>query len=87
MPDIITPYFNAWKGLIVDSQGLYHPKNNYSKNIWVRFLDSTGLSIGKYKLINCFPITFPAYDLNYTDERVQTINIGFSVDRVEYQVI
>ena len=87
MPDIITPYFAAWKELIVDKQGLYHPKTNYAKNIWVRFLDSTGVAIGKYKLIGAFPTTFPSYDLNYTEEKVTTINIGFSVDKVEYQAI
>lgn len=87
MPDIVTPYFNAWKELIVDKQGLYHPKANYAKDIWIRFLDSTGLSIGKYRLIGAFPITFPSYSLNYRDEDVTKIKIGFSVDRVEYQSI
>jgi hypothetical protein len=87
MPDIVTPYLNAWKELIVDTQGLYHPKSNYAKNIYIRFLDSTGLSIGKYKLIGAFPTKFPEYSLNYTDEKVTTIKVGFSVDKVEYQGI
>lgn len=87
MPDIVTPYFNAWKGLIVDKRGLYQVKSNYAKAIWIRFLDSTGLAVGKYKLTGAFPITFPAYDLNYNDDKVTTVNVEFSVDNVEYQAI
>jgi hypothetical protein len=87
MPDIVTPYFNAWKELIVDAQGLYHPKNEYAKVIYVRFVDSTGLAVGKFKLIGAFPIDFPTYSLNYDDNKIIPIKVGFSVDKVEYQAI
>jgi hypothetical protein len=87
MPDIVTPYFKAWKELIVDKNGLYQVKQKYAKDIWVRYLDSTGLAVGKYRLIRAFPVTFPAYDLNYDDNKVLSVNIEFSVDNVEYQSI
>ena len=87
MPDIVTPYFNSWKELIVDKKGLYQVKSKYAKSIAIRFLDSTGLAVGKYKLTGCFPTTFPAYSLNYNEEKVTTVDIDFSVDKVEYQAI
>jgi len=85
MPDIISPYFNAWKNLIVDASGLYQPKANYQKDIYIRFLDSTGLAVGRYKLKGCFPIKFPAYRLNYGSNEVLKVEVQFRTDRIEYE--
>jgi hypothetical protein len=86
MPDGVSAYFNAWKNLIVDKQGLFHPKNDYQRTIFVRFIDSTGIAFGQYKFIGCFPTLFPKYtDLNYESNTVTKIQVAFTVDKIEYQ--
>lgn len=85
-PDVVSLYFNQWKKLMIDEKGLYKPKSSYQKNIYVRFIDSTSLALNKYKLIGAFPLNFPSYDLNYTDSRVTTYKIEFSVDRIETEI-
>jgi len=85
MPDFISSYFYAWKKLMVDDRGLYKPKRNYQKNIYVRFLDSTGIAINRYKLVGCFPLKFPAYDLDYENNAVTKFSVVFSVDKIEIQ--
>lgn len=85
MPDFISSYFYAWKKLMVDDDGLYKPKNDYQKNVYIRFLDSTGLAINRYKLIGCFPTTFPAYDLDYNNNEVTKFSVTLSVDKIEIQ--
>ena len=85
MPDVVAPYFNSWKKLIIDEKGLYYPKSNYQKNIYVRFLDSTSIAVGRYKLIGTFPTTFPSYSLNYEKDAVTTVTVKFTVDKIEYE--
>jgi len=88
MPDAVSAYFNAWKNLMIDKQGLFHPKNDYQKTLIIRFLDSTGVAVGKYKLIGCFPVTFPKYtNLSYEENSVTKIVIEFQVDKIEYSWI
>ena len=85
MPDFISSYFNSWKKLILDKDGLYQPKNVYQKSIYIRFLDSTGIAINKYKLTGCFPLKFPSYELNYDNEEVTKFTVTFAVDQIEIQ--
>ena len=84
MPDIVSPYFNAWKNLIIGPDGLYNPKSKYQKTIYIRFIDSTGLAIGQYKLKGCFPVKFPAYNLSYGSNEVVKVEVQFKVDKIEY---
>jgi len=85
MPDAVSAYINAWKDLIVDKQGLFQVKAKYQKDIYVRFLDSTGIAVGRYKLIGCFPTKFPEYNLNYQNEELTQVKVEFTVDKIEYQ--
>lgn len=85
MPDFITSYFESWKKLIVDADGLYQPKNKYQKPIYIRFLDSTGLAINRYKLIGAFPLKFPSYDLDYENNEVTKFTVTFAFDKIERQ--
>jgi hypothetical protein len=71
---------------MVDDQGLFYPKNNYQKTMYIRFIDQIGVALGQYKLIGCFPITFPSYDLNYEREEITKVKIEFSVDKIEYSI-
>lgn len=85
MPDAVSAYINAWKKLIVGSDGLFNPKSKYQKDIYVRFIDSTGIALGRYKLIGCFPVIYPKYDLNYENDAITTVVVEFAVDKVEYE--
>ena len=85
MPDAVSAYINAWKDLIVDKQGLFKPKASYQKTLYVRFIDQTGIAMGRYKLIGCFPVKFPVYNLNYTNEELTTVAVEFAVDKIEYE--
>lgn len=84
MPDAVSAYFKAWKNLIISSTGLYSPKNKYAKTIMVRFTDVTGITLGQYKFIGCFPVTFPSYDLSYKNNEVTMVDVEFMVDQIEY---
>ena len=83
-PDFLTDYITSWKSLIVDSSGLFQPKSNYQKNIYVRFLDTDGGVLGQYKLIGCFPMTYPSYNLDYGSNKITNYFVEFAVDKIEY---
>lgn len=85
MPDVVSMYFYAWKKLIMDADGLYNVKSKYQKTIYIRFLDSTGISIQRYKLTGCFPVSFPKYMLDYERSGVERVNIEFMVDKIEME--
>jgi hypothetical protein len=85
MPDFISGYFYSWKNLIVDDTGLYFPKNKYQKNVYVRFLDSTGLAINRYKLTGCFPVKFPSYNMDYKNNDVTQFDVTLAVDKIEIE--
>jgi len=87
-PDAVSAYFNSWKKLIVDDQGLFQPKSKYQKTLYIRFLDSSGIAFGRYKLIGVFPTRFPVYQqLDYNENSVTKILIGFTVDKIEYNFL
>ena len=86
MPDIVSAYFNAWKNLIISTDGLYQVKANYQRTIRIRFLDITGIAVGEYRLIGAFPIVFPSYNLSYESNDVTKVDIVFEVDRIEYDI-
>jgi len=85
MPDAVSAYINTWKGLIVGNNGEFQLKSKYAKTIYVRFIDSTGVALGRYKLIGCFPVVYPKYDLNYENNDLTTVVIEFAVDKIEYE--
>jgi hypothetical protein len=85
MPDFISGYFYGWKKLMIDKNNLYVPKNKYQKNIYVRFLDATGLTINRYKLTGCFPVKFPGYNLNYEQDAVTIFDVELAVDKIEIE--
>ena len=83
-PDLVAPYFYAWRQLMVDNTGLFQPKSNYQKNIYIRFLDTDGTASGQYKCVGCFPTTFPQYNLDYGSNKIVQIEPIFNVDKIEY---
>lgn len=85
-PDAVSTYINEWKKLMVDPvTGLFLPKSSYQKTIYIRFLYSEGLAIGRYKFIGCFPRIFPRYSMDYDNDLITTTQVTFAVDKVEYE--
>lgn len=84
MPDAVSAYFKAWKDLIISPTGLYAPKMEYQKTIMIRFTDTTGITLGQYKFLGCFPVSFPSYELSYDSNEVTKVDVDFKVDRIEY---
>jgi hypothetical protein len=84
-PDFISSYFYAWKDLMVSRDGLYQPKNKYQKPVYIRFLDSTGVAINRYRLTGCFPLQFPSYNLDYDNNTVTKFSVTLAIDRIEIQ--
>jgi hypothetical protein len=81
-PDIISDYFSKWKALMVNHRGLFYPKNNYKKDIYVIELDRSSIPGAIFKLSGCFPLTFPDRKLGQ-EERVAQFEVTFNVDSVE----
>lgn len=84
-PDFISGYFYTWKKLMVDGTGLYQVKSKYQKNVYVRYLDDTGLTINRYKLMGCFPIKLPSYSSDYNNNDVVKFDITLAVDKIEIE--
>ena len=83
-PNILGDYLDTWKSLMVGSDGLFFPKSNYQANIYVNFLNPMGVVTNRFKMIGCFPTTFPIYYLDYKTSKLATVRIIFSVDKIEY---
>jgi hypothetical protein len=83
-PDLVVPYFNNWKTLMVDASGLFQPKNSYQANIYIRLFNREGNITEHYKCIGCFPTTFPQYQLDYNKNDMTMLTVVFTVDKIEY---
>lgn len=86
IPDIVSAYFLGWRKLIMNDQGLYYPKMNYAKTIYVQMYDRDGSVSAKYKLTGVFPKTYPKVDLDYSTDDIHKFNIEFHVDRVYKEI-
>ena len=83
-PNVLVDYFDSWKDLMVGNDGLFFPKTNYMKNMYLRLLDRDGTITGQYKLIGCFPTGFPYYQLDYGTNGLAKVPMVFAVDKIEY---
>ena len=84
-PNVLSDYLNAWKLLIVDSNGLFSVKSVYQKSIYVNFLNTSSQISGFLKCIGCFPKIFPVYQLDYRSGKHSTVLVTFSIDNIEYK--
>jgi hypothetical protein len=83
VPDLVTTYFTQWHKSIISFSGIYAPKVEYAKTMYLIFSDTTGLPINRYKFINVWPLSMPKYTLDYKSNEVTTIDIELSVDMIE----
>ena len=83
VPDVVSPYFQAWKNLIVTSTGEYKPKNNYAQSVYIYFYDKGGMITGSYTLKGVFPKTFPSFKPDYKGSNLIVYRITFNVDQID----
>lgn len=76
-------YFMEWRYLVVNRDGLYSPKNNYVRDVYVEMFSQVGNAIGRYRLRRCFPTKLPEQNLDQAVEDVVRHTIELSVDEVE----
>ena len=77
-------YFKDWKDLIVSQRGAYYfAKSNYVFACYCMLYARDYSDALKYKLINCFPKTFPAYTLDYNSNNFVKFDIELVVDAIE----
>jgi hypothetical protein len=82
VPDVVSVYFNTWKNLIIDKEGFYHPSSEYKKSIYILLFSREGIPVNVITLKGAFPITFPAYSLDYKAEDNVVFDIEFRIDSV-----
>jgi hypothetical protein len=69
---------------MLSSTGLFSVKSAYQANIYIRFLDTDGQISGQYKMIGCWPQTFPLFGLDYKNSLITEVQVTFNVDKIEY---
>jgi hypothetical protein len=83
-PNILGDYLDTWKSLIVGPDGLFNVKSRYQANIYIRFLSVDGTISSQYKMVGCWPHTFPFFGLSYKGSVITEVQVTFNVDRIEY---
>jgi hypothetical protein len=79
----VLDYFYSWYHLMIDEQGYHHPKNNYSKQIYVSLYDRSGIESVKFIMKGTFPTSKPSVALSYNANDIQRVDISLSVDNIE----
>ena len=80
---LVKTYFAFWRRLMVDSKGLWGKKKSYAKDLILLYLNSKGMPLREVKFRSAFPLTSYSAKLDYSDSSVLSVEIGFSVDRIE----
>jgi len=82
-PDLVGPFFRAWRRKVIDDQGFYGVKTDYAKSIHVWISNTTYFPAIRLVLKNVFPISVPSFDLSYNNEDVLKYAVTLSVEKVE----
>ena len=76
-------YFYAWGQKIIDKTGLYYPKTNYAKDVYVHLKSESQYTTTQFKLKGAFPVTWPKLDLSYKRNEILEFPIELAIDRIE----
>jgi len=68
---------------MIDQNGYYFPKNNYTKQIYVSLYDRSGVESVRLTLKGVFPVNKPTVDMSYEATDILRIGVTLSVDKVE----
>jgi hypothetical protein len=82
-PDIVTEYFYAWREKIVNSEGHYFPKLNYSKTGYLILYSTAGEEVERYKFRGMFPKNIPEHNLSYAEQDIVRLQVAFHIDLIE----
>jgi len=83
VPDLVTTYFTQWRKLMISTSGLYSPKSEYAKMMYLIFLDTTGVPVNRYKFSGVFPTSMPKYNLDFEANKVVSVEIELNVDAID----
>jgi len=76
-------YFHGWYNKVIDEEGYYHPKQDYSKNIYVAMYDRSYVESVRFELRGAFPIGKPVVSLSYGEDEMLKYVVELSVDKIE----
>lgn len=79
----VMDYFYGWYNKMIDTNGYYHPKNNYRRDIYLILYDQTGIQSNKYRFRGVFPISHPKIHPTYAEDDVLRMSITLRVDMIE----
>lgn len=82
---IVAIYLNAWRDMMITSNGLWKKKlgaNGYARNIFLMYLTADGLPLRTVQFYNAFPLKFYEAKLDYADNSLLRLTIPFQCDRV-----
>ena len=82
----ILRYLNNWKKLIVD-KGFYGLPHEYKQPIIITMHDYTGNPVVVFRALGCWPSTVNDLDLDGGTNEGLKVNVQFSVDDIEYEVV
>ena len=81
---MVTKYFNAWLGMIINEDGELAPPAEYWRDIVILLLDSTGDSVSTYRYTYTFPINFYTFELDYGQNNYLGVQVNFKYSSVEF---
>lgn len=83
MPDLVGVYFRDWFDLMVDENGFYHPKNNYSGEGQVSLYNRTGALNFCFNVRGLFPISIGSYNLSMGGKEFLKYEVELNLDGIE----
>ena len=82
--NMLSNYFAAWKLLIVDANGLYFPKSNYSKSIFVRCLNVDESVSSQLECVGSWPYQYAFYQFSSRENSITKTPIVFKFDKLNF---
>jgi hypothetical protein len=80
-PDIVSSYFNKWRGLILQ-ESFYSATKDYKKSITVALVDRKDEVTNKIILRDCYPLNTYSYSFTFEQERRMLLAINIKFDRI-----
>jgi len=78
----VQDYFYGWYERIIDRQGYYHPKIEYSRDMYLLLSDQSGSMTSTYRFKGAFPKNHLRIHPSYEIDDVMKASISLSVDGI-----
>lgn len=76
---LVDTYFNMWRNLVVDEDGLYGVRLEYSKTVVLMLLSSVGFPVKSFDYREVYPKTISSGTLDYDESAILAYTIEFAV--------